>query len=199
MNPDFMVIYVIISIVVFFFVILFYFSRYRKFNTNVYVIHLRGGKIKAAGLGGRCFVIPFSDEIVLIPAQVQATDVEIPSVFSANQNETSLSAVVMWQVIKPDVANTMLSWVRTEPNFANRVMNELVTGSFIDAALKIETDWRGTAWMPEYKKMVLDDLHGKIMDYGIALEAIEIHMPKQERANAENKGEDSLLEQSPGE
>ncbi|TFF99146.1 MAG: hypothetical protein EU542_09300, partial [Promethearchaeota archaeon] len=45
--------------------LIFLISRYRKFKTNEYVIHFRNGKIKSSGKGGRVFLLPILDEIVV--------------------------------------------------------------------------------------------------------------------------------------
>ncbi|HUT80784.1 MAG TPA: hypothetical protein VMZ29_06220, partial [Candidatus Bathyarchaeia archaeon] len=51
--------------------LIFLISRYRKFKTNEYVIRFRNGKIKSAGKGGRCFLMPIIDEVVIIPTTTQ--------------------------------------------------------------------------------------------------------------------------------
>ncbi|MCK5159688.1 MAG: hypothetical protein KAR08_11050, partial [Candidatus Heimdallarchaeota archaeon] len=53
--------------------LIFLISRYRKFKTNEYVIRFRNGKIKSAGKGGRCILMPIIDEIVVIPTTTQQT------------------------------------------------------------------------------------------------------------------------------
>lgn len=197
LNADFIII--IIAVAACFIMMLFFLGLYKKFNPNDFIIHLHNGKVKYTGLGGRCFILPFIDEIVKIPAQIQITKVEIKHVHSATNHETTISASIIWQVIKPEVANTIVSWDREKPNFVDQVMNELATGTFIEESLKIETDWNGTAWIVDLKQSVVNHLYEKIHDYGIVINSVEIHLPDQESAKDKMDEESSLLIREPSE
>ena len=66
---------VTVSIIGFLFII-FLAARYRKFKTNQFVIHLRNGKVKSAGLGGSLWLLPLIDEYIVIPTTSIQTLVE---------------------------------------------------------------------------------------------------------------------------
>ena len=57
---------VVIIIIIAFLFLIFMATRYRKFKTNQFVIHLRNGKVKSAGLGGRLWLLPLIDEYIVI-------------------------------------------------------------------------------------------------------------------------------------
>ncbi len=47
------VIGIVVGALILLVILCFFTSRYRKFKTNEFVIHLRNGKVKSAGLGGK--------------------------------------------------------------------------------------------------------------------------------------------------
>ena len=64
---------VILVVLTLILIAVFFASRYRKFKTNDYVIHLRNGKVHSAGRGGKIIKFPLIDEIVVIPTTTRKT------------------------------------------------------------------------------------------------------------------------------
>lgn len=94
-------VYLIIGIVVLIVLgLMFYASRYRKFDTSFYVIHFRGGKVIRAGQGGKAVVLPLIDEIRTIPVTTQSTFLEAKEkVVSREFQEISVTAFVFGELL----------------------------------------------------------------------------------------------------
>ena len=165
----------------------------------MFVIHLRNGKVKSATMGGKCFVLPLLDEIITIPTTVQMMNVDIHGVSSTSGEIASISAAIFWRVIKPEIAYTVVSWDPKSHNFVDHIMNELATGVFIEEAAQLASDWQGTSWIGELKQSVAHHLNEKMIDWGIIVENIEIHVPGQENTRNEIEGTSSLSIREPGE
>ena len=85
--------------------LMFVVSRYRKFKTNEFVIYLRNGKVRRAGVGGRVFLMPLIDEVLIIPTTIQQTPLEArEKVVSREYQNIGVTGFVFWQVTNPSEA-----------------------------------------------------------------------------------------------
>lgn len=85
-------------------------SRYRIFETNVYVIHFRKGRVKRAGLGGSYFIWPIFDTLVTIPTTAQKVDITAERVISKENQEVVISGFVVWAVVDPSKVFSNVRW-----------------------------------------------------------------------------------------
>jgi flotillin len=157
-----------------FFILLFLVSRYKKFRTNEFVIHLRNGKVRTAGLGGKLFKLPLIDDVVVIPTTTQQTSLEAKqNLVSRELQDISLEAYLYWRVLKPDVAYTAVSWEPRAGNYVEHVLRN-ATEAIIRttcANMELETIIRERM---DIIKAIADRLHDLVSDWGITIESIEI-------------------------
>ena len=105
--------YAIISLfLIFILVIAIYKARYRKFKTNVFVIHFRRGKVKHAGLGGSFVLLPLIDEYIEIPTTAQKVDIAAEKVITIENQELIIHGFVVWRVIDPEKLFSNAEWQR---------------------------------------------------------------------------------------
>ncbi len=157
-----------------FFILLFFVSRYKKFRTNEFVIHMRNGKVKTAGLGGKLFKLPLIDDVVVIPTTTQQTSLEAKqNLVSRELQDISLEAYLYWRVAKPDVAYTAVSWEPRAGNYVEHVLRN-ATEAIIRttcANMELETIIRERM---DIIKAIADRLHDLVIDWGMVIESIEI-------------------------
>ncbi len=175
LNSDIGITLGIVAIVLFsLFFVLFLVSRYRKFKTNVFVIHLRSGKVKTAGLGGKLYKLPLIDDVIVIPTTTQQTTMEArQNLVTRELQDISMEAYLYWRVAKPDIAYTAVSWDERAPNFVEHVLRN-ATEAIIRttcANMELETIIRERM---EIIKAITDRLHDLVIDWGIVIESIEI-------------------------
>ena len=154
--------------------LIFIISRYRKFKTNEYVIRFRNGKIKSAGKGGRTFLMPIIDEIVVIPTTTQQTFLEArEKVLSREFQDIAVNAFVFWKVVKPDVAFTAVSWNDREPDYIETIIKNaaesIIRTTCANMPLESIIRERG-----EIISAVSNELHDLLADMGIVVISVEI-------------------------
>jgi regulator of protease activity HflC (stomatin/prohibitin superfamily) len=157
-----------------FLLLIFLLSRYKKFRTNEFVIHLRNGKVKSAGMGGRLFKMPLFDDVVVIPTTTQQTTLEAhQNLVTRELQDISLEAYLYWRVIKPEVAYTHVSWDPKAPNAVENVLRNAAEAIIRTtcANMELETILRERL---EIIKSITDRLHALIEDWGIVVESVEI-------------------------
>ncbi|HME51388.1 MAG TPA: SPFH domain-containing protein [Candidatus Lokiarchaeia archaeon] len=154
--------------------LIFFFSRYKKFRTNEFVIHLRNGKLKSAGMGGKLFKLPIFDDVIVIPTTTQQTTLEAhQNLVTRELQDISLEAYLYWKVIRPEVAYTAVSWDGKASNFVEHVLRN-ATEAIIRttcANMELETIIRERMAII---KAIADRLHEIVTDWGIVIESIEI-------------------------
>nr|MDO8108825.1 SPFH domain-containing protein [Candidatus Sigynarchaeota archaeon] len=157
-----------------FFILLFLVSRYKKFRTNEFVIHLRNGRVKTAGNGGRLFKLPLIDDVIVIPTTTQQTTLEAhQNLVTRELQDISMEAYLYWRVNKPDVAYSAVSWDPRSSNFVEHVLRN-ATEAIIRttcANMELETIIRERM---DIIKAIADRLHEIVTDWGIIIESIEI-------------------------
>ncbi|MFW9922283.1 MAG: SPFH domain-containing protein [Candidatus Thorarchaeota archaeon] len=155
-------------------VLIFFISRYRKFKTNEYVIRFRNGKIKSAGKGGRCLLMPIIDEIVVIPTTTQQTFLEArEKVLSREFQDVAVNAFVFWKVIKPEIAFTAVSWNERESDYIETIIKNaaesIIRTTCANMPLESIIRERG-----EIISAVSKELHDLLADMGIVVISVEI-------------------------
>lgn len=165
---------VVVIIIVVFLIFIFMATRYRKFKTNQFVIHLRNGKVKHAGLGGSIWLLPLIDEYVIIPTTTIQTVLEASEkVVSAEYQDISIIGMLYWKVIDPEKAFSAVSWSPHDNNFVERILKSAAEAIIRTtcANMPIEKIIRERR---EIITIVSKDLHDLTADWGIVIESLEI-------------------------
>ena len=161
------------AIVGFLFVI-FYAARYRKFKTNQFVIHLRKGKVKSAGLGGSLLLLPLIDEYIVIPTTSIQTILEAhDQVVSKEYQNIEFVGMIIWKVIDPEKAFSSVSWNLRDENYIEKILKASAEAVMrtICANMPLELIIRERREIIDH---VLKDLHELSADWGILIETFEI-------------------------
>lgn len=154
--------------------VLFYASRYRKFTSDVYMIHFRNGKVIKAGIGGKAVTIPLLDEVRVVPVTTQSTFLEArEKVLSREFQEISVSAFVFWRVIDPEVAFSRTSWNKSSDAYIENIIRNaaesIIRTTCANMALeKIIRDRQAII------EAVTKELYSLTKDWGMLVESCEI-------------------------
>jgi len=166
---------VIVTVVIILFLfIIFLAARYRKFKTNQFVIHLRNGKVKSAGLGGRIWLLPLIDEYIVIPTTSIQTILEAhDQVVSKEYQNIEVVGMIIWKVVDPEKAFSAVSWNQRDNNYVEKILKgaaEAVIRTTC-ANMPLELIIRERKEIIEH---VSKDLHELSADWGIIIETFEI-------------------------
>ncbi|GAB4329739.1 MAG: hypothetical protein Kow0069_37270 [Promethearchaeota archaeon] len=158
----------------FFFFMIFFASRYRKFRTNEFVIHLRGGRVKSAGLGGRVILLPLIDEIVVIPTTTRQTLLQMSEhMLSREFQDISIEGYLFWKVVDPQVAYTAVSWDRRAPDYV-----ELVLKNACESIIRTTCAHMPIEKIIRERREIIEDVSSYLteltQEWGIVIESIEI-------------------------
>ncbi|MFW9947305.1 MAG: SPFH domain-containing protein [Candidatus Odinarchaeota archaeon] len=162
------------AVVIFFLFIIFLATRYRKFKTNQFVIHLRNGKVKSAGLGGNIWLLPLIDEYIVIPTtSIQTTLEAHEQVVSMEYQNISVVGMLIWKVIDPEKAFSAISWVPRDENYVEKILKNAAEAIIRTtcANMPIEKIIRERREIIEH---VAKELHELTADWGLVIESIEI-------------------------
>ncbi|MFX0017482.1 MAG: SPFH domain-containing protein [Promethearchaeota archaeon] len=162
------------GVVIFFLFIIFLATRYRKFKTNQFVIHLRNGKVKSAGLGGNIWLLPLIDEYIVIPTtSIQTTLEAHEQVVSMEYQNISVVGMLIWKVIDPEKAFSAISWVPRDDNYVEKILKNAAEAIIRTtcANMPIEKIIRERREIIEH---VAKELHELTADWGLIIESIEI-------------------------
>ena len=166
--------FVVTCIIVVFLILIFMVTRYRKFKTNQFVIHLRNGKVKHAGLGGSLWLLPLIDEFIVIPTtSIQTNLVAHEQVVSKEYQNISITGMLIWKVIDPEKAFSAVSWYYQDENYVEKILknaSEAIIRTTC-ANMEIEMIIRERS---EIIKVISKELHELTADWGIVIESIEI-------------------------
>jgi len=173
LNPWGVGLGVSIGIIVFLFVI-FFASRYRKFKTNQFVIHLRSGKVKHAGLGGSLILLPLIDEYIVIPTTSIQTLVEAhEQVVSKEYQNIEIEGQLIWKVIDPEKAFSAVSWNMRDNNYVEKILKGAA-----EAIIRTTCANMPLEKIIRERREIIDhvekDLHELTADWGIVIESLEI-------------------------
>ncbi len=154
--------------------VLFFASRYRKFTSDVYMIHFRNGKVIKAGIGGKAVTIPLIDEVRVVPVTTQSTFLEAKEkVLSREFQEISVTAFVFWRVIDPEVAFSRTSWDKAADAYIENIIKNaaesIIRTTCANMALeKIIRDRQAII------EAVTKELYSLTKDWGMLVESCEI-------------------------
>ncbi len=165
---------VVIIIIVGFLFLIFMATRYRKFKTNQFVIHLRNGKVKHAGLGGSLWLLPLIDEYLVIPTtSIQTTLEAHEQVVSMEYQNISIVGMLIWKVIDPEKAFSAVSWVPRDENYVEKILKNAAEAIIRTtcANMPIEKIIRERR---EIITIVSKEIHELTADWGVVIESIEI-------------------------
>ncbi|MFX1406776.1 MAG: SPFH domain-containing protein [Promethearchaeota archaeon] len=165
---------IIAGVIVFFLFVIFLATRYRKFKTNQFVIHLRNGKVKSAGLGGSIWLLPLIDEYIVIPTTSIQTILEAhEQVVSMEYQNISIVGMLIWKVIDPEKAFSAVSWVNRDEHFVEKILKNAAEAIIRTtcANMPLEKIIRERREIIEH---VSKELHELTADWGLIIESIEI-------------------------
>lgn len=164
----------ITGVIVLFLFIVFMASRYRKFRTNQFVIHLRNGKVKHAGLGGSIWLLPLIDEYVVIPTTSINTILEAhDQLVSKEYQNIEFVGMVIWKVIDPEKAFSAVSWIPREENYVEKILKKAA-----EAVIRTTCAHMPLEKIIRERRDIIDhvskDLLELTADWGVIIETIEI-------------------------
>lgn len=165
---------IVTTVVIFFLFVIFMATRYRKFRTNQFVIHLRNGKVKSAGLGGRIWLLPLIDEYIVIPTTSIQTILEAhEQVVSMEYQNISIVGMLIWKVVDPEKAFSAVSWVLRDDHYVEKILKNAAEAIIRTtcANMPLEKIIRERREIIEH---VSKELHELTADWGIVIESIEI-------------------------
>ena len=165
---------VVTCAIILFLFIIFMAARYRKFKTNQFVIHLRNGKVKSAGLGGSLWLLPLIDEYIVIPTTSIQTILEAhDQVVSKEYQNIEFVGMIIWKVIDPEKAFSSVSWNLRDENYVEKILKAAAEAVMrtICANMPLELIIRERREIIDH---VLKDLHELSADWGILIETFEI-------------------------
>ncbi len=166
---------IIITIIsVIFLFIIFMVSRYRKFRTNEFVIHLRNGKVKSAGLGGNIWLLPLIDEYIVIPTTSIQTNLEAhEQVLSKEYQRISITGMLIWKVVNAEKAFSAVSWDPSDKHYVEKILKNAAEAIIRTTCANMELE-KIIRERSEIIKEISKELHQLTMDWGIVIESIEI-------------------------
>ena len=162
------------SIIIFFLFVIFLATRYRKFKTNQFVIHLRNGKVRSAGLGGSIWLLPLIDEYIVIPTTSIQTILEAhEQVVSMEYQNISIVGMLIWKVIDPEKAFSAVSWIPRDDHYVEKILKNAAEAIIRTtcANMPLEKIIRERREIIEH---VSKELHELTVDWGVVIESIEI-------------------------
>ncbi len=176
-NPDVQIIIVgavVAVIVIVFLILIFMATRYRKFKTNQFVIHLRNGKVKHAGLGGSIWLLPLIDEFIVIPTTSIQTILEAhEQVVSKEYQNISIVGMLIWKVIDPERAFSAVSWSGSNDNYVEKILKNAAEAIIRTTCANMELE-KIIRERRDIIKEISKELHELTAEWGIVIESIEI-------------------------
>ncbi len=165
---------IVIIVVIIFLVVVFLATRYRKFKTNQFVIHLRNGKVKHAGLGGRIWLLPLIDEYIVIPTtSIQTTLEAHEQLVSQEYQNIEFVGMVIWKVVDPEKAFSAVSWNVRDENYVEKILRKAA-----EAIIRTTCAHMPLEKIIRERRDIIDhvskDLIELTSDWGIIIESIEI-------------------------
>jgi flotillin len=165
---------VVVIIIVGFLFAIFLASRYRKFRTNQFIIHLRNGKVKSAGMGGHLFLLPLIDEYIVIPTMTVQSVLEAQEkVISMEYQDISVVAMLYWKVINPELAYSAVSWDRRSDNYVETILKVAAEAIIRTTCANMPIE-RIVRERRDIIDAIVKDLTELTKDWGIIIESIEI-------------------------
>lgn len=165
---------IITGICIFFMIVIFMVTRYRKFKTNQFVIHLRNGKVRHAGLGGSMWLLPLIDEYIVIPTTSIQTILEAhEQVVSMEYQNISIVGMLIWKVIDPEKAFSAVSWLEREENYVDKILKNAAEAIIRTTCANMPLE-KIIRERREIIELVSKELHELTANWGVVIESIEI-------------------------
>jgi len=165
---------IVTAIIIFFLFLIFMATRYRKFKTNQFVIHLRNGKVKSAGLGGSIWLLPLIDEYIVIPTTSIQTILEAhEQVVSMEYQNISIVGMLIWKVVDPEKAFSAVSWIPRDNHFVEKILKNAAEAIIRTTCANMPLE-KIIRERREIIEMVSKELHELTADWGIIIESLEI-------------------------
>ncbi|TFG25997.1 MAG: hypothetical protein EU532_10955 [Promethearchaeota archaeon] len=165
---------VVTVIIILFLIIVFMATRYRKFKTNQFVIHLRNGKVKHAGLGGSLWLLPLIDEFIVIPTTSIQTNLDAhEQVVSKEYQNISIFGMLIWKVVDPERAFSAVSWFPRDENYVEKILKNAAEAIIRTTAANMEIE-KIIRERREIIKEISKELHELTAEWGVVIESIEI-------------------------
>lgn len=162
------------TVIVVFLVLIFLVSRYRKFKTNQFVIHLRNGKVKSAGLGGNIWLLPLIDEYIIIPTTSIQTNLEAhEQVLSKEYQSISITGMLIWKVINAERAFSAVSWDPNNEHYVEKILKNAAEAIIRTTCANMEIE-RIIRERSDIIENISKELHQITSDWGVVIESIEI-------------------------
>lgn len=165
---------VITGVIIVFLFLVFMATRYRKFKTNQFVIHLRNGKVKHSGLGGSIWLLPLIDDYIVIPTTSIQTILEAhDQVVSMEYQNIEVVGMLIWKVVDPENAFSAVSWYPRDENYVEKILKGAAEAIIRTtcANMPLELIIRERREIIEH---VSKDLHELTADWGVLIESFEI-------------------------
>lgn len=165
---------VITGVIIVFLFLVFMATRYRKFKTNQFVIHLRNGKVKHSGLGGSIWLLPLIDDYIVIPTTSIQTILEAhDQVVSMEYQNIEVVGMLIWKVVDPENAFSAVSWYPRDENYVEKILKGAAEAIIRTtcANMPLELIIRERREIIEH---VAKDLHELTADWGVLIESFEI-------------------------
>ncbi|MFX0147532.1 MAG: SPFH domain-containing protein, partial [Candidatus Hodarchaeota archaeon] len=165
---------VVTACIILFLFIVFLAVRYRKFKTNQFVIHLRNGKVKSAGLGGSLWLLPLIDEYIVIPTTSIQTLLEAHDQVVSNEYQNiEIEGLLIWKVIDPEKAFSAVSWSQRDDNYVEKILKGAAEAIIRTTCANMPLE-KIIRERREIINHIEKDLHELVADWGIIIESIEI-------------------------
>jgi len=165
---------IITGICIFFMIVIFMVTRYRKFKTNQFVIHLRNGKVRHAGLGGSMWLLPLIDEYIVIPTTSIQTILEAhEQVVSMEYQNISIVGMLIWKVVDPEKAFSAVSWLQRDNNYVDKILKNAAEAIIRTTCANMPLE-KIIRERREIIELVSKELHELTANWGVVIESIEI-------------------------
>ena len=165
---------IIAGVIIFLMIVIFMVTRYRKFKTNQFVIHLRNGKVKHAGLGGSIWLLPLIDEYIVIPTTSLQTILEAhEQVVSMEYQNISIVGMLIWKVVDPEKAFSAVSWLERDDNYVEKILKNAAEAIIRTTCANMPLE-KIIRERREIIELVSKELHELTAGWGVLIESIEI-------------------------
>lgn len=93
--------FAISAIIIIFVIIGLLRTRYHKFTNREFVLRFRMGKLASQGFGGAYFILPFIDELIVLPTTVQTLEIATEEVITQENQDVRVNGFVIWRIEDP--------------------------------------------------------------------------------------------------
>jgi regulator of protease activity HflC (stomatin/prohibitin superfamily) len=163
-----------VAVITIVFLVVFFASRYYKFKTNEYVIHLRGGKVRSAGRGGKIIKLPLIDDIIVIPTTTRQTLLNSrEKILSREFQDMNIVGMLYWRVADPQIAFSAVSWEPRSPDYAEKILATATEAIIRTTCASLEIE-KIISERASIIQLVTSQLHNLTADWGIVIESFEI-------------------------